>query len=297
MTGRKVVVAALLLFLPLDIGLVWWFRQGVPSSTTNISNDTQTDELKAERVIQWNSQATVSLASPELRPVVSAIYDRHCGTVPVGGSAIGSTIPSTEQTDDLIEATVGFLKSYAKGESVDLMGYMESRHQELSPSRLREIKTLLTQDGGRTEQEVGALSDKDTYKLIWQLLKVNSHWDAIVSESCCIRVFDSGSLTADNLRDAGALAKDENRVWHSMRSISPNFTPLSNQTLEAALNGKARSVLVADATIIVQHDAALLKQKAPYVLRFWFNPGFNQWQPLLLIQMQSFEGAPAQLLF
>jgi hypothetical protein len=297
MTGRKVLIAALVLVVPLDIGLVWWFRQRSPSSATSMPDITQTDELKAERLIQWNSQAAASMASPELQSVVAGIYDRHCGTVPPGGSPVDGAVLSTEQRDDLIAATVGFLKSYSGGDPGEFLAYMGSRRQELSGPRVRQIRTLLSEEGGRTEQEVNRLSDQDTYKVLWQLLKVNSHWDAIVAESCCIRVFDSGSLSVDNLRDTGALAKDENRVWHSMRSISPNFTPINQQTLEAAYNGAQKSVLVADATIIVQHDAALLKQKAPYLVRLWFNPACKQWQPMLLVQLRSFEGAPTQLLF
>lgn len=292
MQNKRLLVTGIAALFVLNVVLLWWYRSR-PNVT--VQRERPLDEVQTERLVEWNSQEVVLLTSSELRDAVAAACQRPCGEAPLGAAPRESDSLPMSQTDDLVDAIVGLLRSYTGDGAMPVIGFMESRNHVLSSSRVERIRGLLAEEGGKDRQQLDDLSDNEVYALMWTTLDVQTHWEGIVADSCCVSIFSSGDLGAANLRDTAALVQPEYQVWRGMRSVSPNFVPRDAQTIESRI--ESGPVLIADAKLVLQHDSTLLKQKAPYLIRFWFNPEFDQWQPMLLVQVDVFDGAPSRLMF
>jgi hypothetical protein len=196
---------------------------------------------------------------------------------------------------DLDVALTGFLRSTRIATADALIDYMRGRSEIVDPKRRTSWAKLLRVNGVSDPEK---LSDEEVFRT---LFKSESHWSGLVVESSCRQMWDGKNVP-------------QKSVAHFDRStIDPN-TPPSEQALYLLrlLKGTGRSrtmfsstsgnlsephqndsrLLLCDVQLIIELDEAYSRAKAPYLLRFWFNPAVEKWQ---LIELLCFASKPDEM--
>lgn len=240
---------------------------------------------------KWLSQPGTRVLTARLDSALREIPAEDCKLPPTAGKREALDQLTGRQKDDLYAAISGLAKAYAANDPNAMISYMSDRRQTIRHGQAEFMRGTLATAVGLPKAELDRKTDEQIYSQFWRESKAFPHWDSIVSDFSCIQTWRSTSAAAKVLDD---LAQDDVDLWQRRDSSTLNFT--SDRGLDAELREQG-SVLMADAKIIVRHDAELLGAASPYYFRFWYDSTSGRWIPLAMVRIRTFEQAPIALLF
>lgn len=268
-------------------------RQQPPLPTTPA---TERSRLKEEMLLAWNTADVTSINTLSHLFLERGKPETPCFSIPPQGHAVDVRDLSEEQRIDLDEAVVGLIKAMAADSGEAILKYMESRRKVFSPESAAGWRRTLVEHYNFELSSVDVMSDSAVFLASRGAVGNASHWSEVaVKESCCT-VWTSSTISAKELRDPSTLSKALFEVFQGYRSWSDNFVSAGSNQLEN-VSARHEETLIADARVLVEHDAGHLHQRAPYLVRLWYHPDHRRWQPIALLRIDTFDDGPLELTF
>lgn len=291
---KRWTIAGIVLFIALNLWILFRIAGKDSARPRGVSHDR---EARATALrTEWSLSRAVPLTPAQIRDAVTEIRSGECFSLPPGSNPVSRTELTEQQLADLQAAIAGIVDAYAQSSPRDLISYMAERQMRLEPSLVARHRLYLIEALGRSHADVDEMPDEDVYSAMWRSLGGHSHWEGLVVESSCWQTWTSASMTAAQIKDSEKLVNDLFAIFQGVRSWTNHFVPDGHRSLEAELLADG-SVLVADVSLIIEHDAEFFHEKAPYLYRFWYNRSSDTWQPLLMVRIKAFEGAPTEIMF
>lgn len=298
MTDRKRLwLLGILVVVSLNLTVfIWKFlpRKDIPvPESVAASRRGEIDRLARARAMkaEWKQGSLQSIATfTSLHELASPTAQGECFKVPNEATRLAlNDLPSAQQ-DDLDRAVSGLVKAYAADSPDAVLEYMAARGKRLSNDRMKQYRSLLVEADGLELSLVDSLSDEDVYRQSWTSSQARSHWQELVSGATCWSIWKSTAADLSELRNPMSLADELFEVFQKVRSWTHNFTSDAEDTV-------ATPILVADFRLLIQHDSDLKGERAPYLVRFWYNPALDRWQPIVLARIATFPNAPMSIQF
>jgi hypothetical protein len=121
---------------------------------------------------------------------------------------------------------------------------------------------------------------------LWKGMRCNSHWRRLVSNGTCLSVWEMKGTELPELQKSAP----RKALFGNQATLTHVFAPPEQSDL-----GNLPQ-LVADLTVLVRHDQALIDLVAPYYFRFRFDRSDGKWHPLELIYVDpGFRGADKEM--
>jgi hypothetical protein len=257
----------------------------------------RTDKLAYDLIAQWNRAAVVKLDSVQLSAAVESLPSSHCIDLPDGAVSIDSGALPRQVMQDLDAAVTGFLRATRIGTADALIEYMRTRSEIIDPKQRIGWEKGLRKKGVADPEK---LSDEELYRAIIATFKLEPHWSGIVVESSCRQLWNGKNVPQKNLRfDTSTIDPNTppaEQALYLLRLLKGTSTSRSSfvstsGSLQESHKSDAR-VLLCDLQLVIELDEAFSRAKAPYLLRFWFNPAVDKWQ---LVELVGFSTDPNKL--
>jgi len=254
----------------------------------------RTEKLAYELIAEWNRGAVLKLDSDELPAAIESLPEAGCIDLPDGAVPIGSGTVPRPVKQDLDAAVTGFLRATAIATADALIDYMRGRSEIVDPKRRTGWEKGLRKNRVADPEK---LSDEELYKAIFE---PEAHWSGLVVESSCRQMWDGKHVPPKNLRFDTSIIDPNTppseqalyllRLLKGTGSSRTCFISTSGSLQESHQNDSR--VLLCDVQLVIELDEAFSRAKAPYLLRFWFNPAVEKWQ---LVQLVCFASKPGEM--
>ncbi|HUY92422.1 MAG TPA: hypothetical protein VMV10_27010 [Pirellulales bacterium] len=303
---RLAISTAVVLFLALNGALVYraWRRPAESGSAPLNPEEAKFQEDAPKReamanawIAEWNSSNAIPIMSAELPAAIASLKGGNCLPVQSPGVAVNFKALDNAQVEDLNAAITGFLRAYAAGDAEAVIRYMHDRGKRFDSSRRHFLEKGMKSKG---ETDFERLSNEELYARAWKVKNGGAHCESLVADCSCRQVWDGMKLPANEVHgftrhgidhpDAPAVYLG--RIMNGSRS-SAHFWAPERGSIDEELRGKL-PVLLADVKLVLGYDDEFYDERAPWLVRFWYNRAARKWQPICL---EVFAGHPKKSRF
>lgn len=236
---------------------------------------------KGQTQIEWFSQTSTLIRHDDLVGLVQELESPECLTLPKGANRVWLRDLDGNVRLQLEQAVVDLICAYAVDTPEAIQKYMEARGESIRPEMIDVYRSVLVEKHGVELPALNALPNEQLFRTWWENGRVSSHWRGIVLESSCLIVWKSGSVPPDRIRDSLAHGPDQKAYWDFTYVRARHFQSPAGHSLEDEHRSRG-NVLLADFSILIEHDEELMGDRIPYLFRFWYDSQDALWHPLHL---------------
>jgi hypothetical protein len=287
---RRLLRVGLLLMLVVAIGL--WYatktRRAPPAAPVPRTAE------RTDRVRNWLSQPAVELQSAELDKALDLVMaNGSCISAPSESEPLALATMSDAQKADLKLAIGGLLHAYSKNDSDSVFDYMASRQERWKKGECPMAKQELVATHGMKMTDLDSMTDKEVFGLWWSKSGFRSHWQRLIQDSGCVRLWRTSKVADGKVFDH--LGQDEVAVFKNIVRFAHLFEPVAGSVEET--QRKYGTVTFADVKLIIQYDNARWNEPRPLYFRLWLDPATDIWHPKDLVLIPTVDGSYPFMVF
>lgn len=283
MGRRQVVGLALAAAVIIGNVLVWYARQGPVERIPDTRG-----VIRSQAASEFRSAVVVPIegVTATFRQTLTESGKLEIGRNAAGfGEAYSFKTLSDASRNDLINTLGGAVAALATGKADALIDYMTDRGMKLDRRSLGEASAEFgLPPTGSPEKQAFA---------VWDRVGIEPRWSHWAPGETTIHVWKPRSLRHVSMIQLGRNASwvwGNETVFRSFFTTSPSFEQASRR----------EPTPVADARVLIEHDASLDQERSPYFFRFWYSEKVAAWRPLALKLVRAADDPltnPPQLLF
>jgi hypothetical protein len=123
------------------------------------------------------------------------------------------------------------------------------------------------------------MSDKNLFSKIWDIHKINPHWQSVVEDEGGIFLWRCSGQDENLGKQIGHINK---KLFQNVTAYGHLFKPA--YSIHDACK-QPDGVLIADVMVLIQHDEELGNVRSPYFIRFWYSYNDMRWHPRSMEQI------------
>lgn len=296
MNSRTGKILLLVVLLTGNIVYLFFVREGRDSNSLPDARTNELSLLQEKRVsslLDWQASKMVVLRNSEVTSIAESVCQVTCEhRVPEAGVLF--TDLSDEQQSDAKEVIAGLLSVYASYTADSQLRFWADRHLALNPVKIDELRNLLRTTPQASALKIDELSDEDIFKAYFKIADLKTHWKAVAVDASCTTFWTA--IPSPAIFEG--LGASDSAVFSNLNTYHSFFQLKLDKPVEPPATDAPRPpTTFMDAKIVLQYDKEKSETFSPYFIRFWWDKGSQNWQPLLMTSVATESITPPRIIF